>query len=95
MISKERKILMPRINPCYHFSVAFASIAVQPWSVVSQDIAGRNFYRPRDSKIAAKYSKQFLPVKLVTIDEVFGGWQKAQKLHFSEAGVFDQIIVKK
>jgi sulfate/thiosulfate transport system substrate-binding protein len=65
------------------------------YSAEGQDIAGRNFYRPRDSKIAAKYSKQFLPVKLVTIDEVFGGWQKAQKLHFSEGGVFDQIIVKK
>lgn len=65
------------------------------YSPEGQEIAGRNFYRPRDPKIAAKYLKQFLPVKLVTIDEVFGGWQKAQRLHFSEGGVFDQIILKK
>jgi sulfate/thiosulfate-binding protein len=56
-----------------------------------QEIAGRNYYRPRDPKIAAKYAKQFAPVKLVTIDEVFGGWRTAQKTHFDDGGVFDQI----
>lgn len=56
-----------------------------------QDIAGKHYYRPRDAKVAAKYTKQFAPVKLFTIDEVFGGWQKAQKTHFADGGVFDQI----
>ncbi|HTY89065.1 MAG TPA: sulfate ABC transporter substrate-binding protein [Candidatus Acidoferrum sp.] len=62
------------------------------YSDEGQDIAGRNFYRPRDAKAAAKYAGQFSPVKLVTVDEVFGGWQKAQKTHFADGGVFDQIF---
>ena len=61
------------------------------YSPEGQDIAGQNFYRPTDPKVAAKYSKQFAPVKLFTIDEVFGGWSKAQKTHFDDGGVFDQI----
>lgn len=56
-----------------------------------QEIAGRNFYRPRSEKIAAKYAQQFTKVNLFTIDEVFGGWQKAQKAHFADGGSFDQI----
>jgi sulfate transport system substrate-binding protein len=56
-----------------------------------QDIAGRNFYRPRSEKAAAKYASTFAKVELFTIDEVFGGWQKAQKTHFNDGGVFDQI----
>jgi sulfate transport system substrate-binding protein len=62
------------------------------YSDEGQDIAGKNFYRPRSEKAAAKYAKQFAEVKLVTIDEVFGGWQKAQKTHFGDGGVFDQIF---
>jgi sulfate/thiosulfate-binding protein len=61
------------------------------YSPEGQDIAGKNFYRPTDAKAAEKYSKQFAPVKLFTIDEVFGGWSKAQKTHFDDGGVFDQI----
>jgi len=60
-----------------------------------QDIAARNFYRPIDPKVAAKYDKQFPKVSLFTIDEVFGGWAKAQKTHFADGGVFDQIYTKK
>jgi sulfate/thiosulfate-binding protein len=56
-----------------------------------QDIAGRNFYRPRSERVAAKYANVFAKVELFTIDEVFGGWQKAQKTHFNDGGVFDQI----
>ncbi|MDN3919066.1 sulfate ABC transporter substrate-binding protein [Roseateles violae] len=56
-----------------------------------QEIAARNYYRPRDAKVAAKYSKQFASVKLFTIDELFGGWRTAQKTHFDDGGVFDQI----
>jgi sulfate transport system substrate-binding protein len=61
------------------------------YSDEGQDIAGRNFYRPRSEKAAAKYANQFTKVSLFTIDEVFGGWQKAQKTHFAEGGSFDQI----
>jgi sulfate transport system substrate-binding protein len=62
------------------------------YSDEGQDIAGRNFYRPRSEKAAAKYAGQFAPAKLVTVDEIFGGWQKAQKTHFADGGVFDQIF---
>jgi sulfate transport system substrate-binding protein len=61
------------------------------YSDEGQDIAGKHFYRPRSATAAAKYAARFLPVKLVTIDEVFGGWQQAQKTHFADGGVFDQI----
>ena len=64
------------------------------YSPEGQEIAGKNYYRPIDAKVAAKYSKQFAPVKLFTIDDVFGGWTKAQKTHFADGGVFDQISVK-
>ncbi|MBS0372643.1 MAG: sulfate ABC transporter substrate-binding protein [Proteobacteria bacterium] len=64
------------------------------YSPEGQDIAGKNYYRPTDAKVAAKYSKQFAPVKLFTIDSVFGGWSKAQKTHFADGGVFDQISIK-
>ena len=62
------------------------------YSDEGQDIAGKNFYRPRSEKAAAKYANQFSAVKLITIDEVFGGWRKAQKTHFDDGGVFDQIF---
>jgi sulfate/thiosulfate transport system substrate-binding protein len=61
------------------------------YSTEGQEIAAKHYYRPRDSKVAAKYTKQFANVKLVTIDAVFGGWAKAQKTHFADNGVFDQI----
>jgi sulfate transport system substrate-binding protein len=64
------------------------------YSPEGQDIAGKNFYRPRDAKAAGKYAEQFVNVKLFTIDDVFGGWQKAQKTHFADGGVFDQIYGK-
>ncbi|GLT20580.1 sulfate ABC transporter substrate-binding protein [Zoogloea oryzae] len=61
------------------------------YSPEGQTLAGDNYYRPRDPKIAAKYAKQFAPVKLFTIDDTFGGWTKAQQLHFADGGIFDQI----
>jgi sulfate/thiosulfate-binding protein len=61
------------------------------YSDEGQDIAGRNFYRPRSQKAAAKYAKQFPKLNLFTIEEVFGGWTKAQKTHFADGGVFDHI----
>jgi sulfate/thiosulfate-binding protein len=65
------------------------------YSPEGQDIAARNFYRPIDVAVAAKYAKQFPKLNLFTIDEVFGGWAKAQKTHFADGGVFDQIYTKK
>ncbi|HQS09820.1 MAG: ABC transporter permease [Rhizobiales bacterium 24-66-13] len=61
------------------------------YSPEGQEIAAKHYYRPRDPAIAAKYKDKFAPVELFTIDQVFGGWAKAQKTHFSDGGVFDQI----
>ena len=61
------------------------------YSPEAQDIAGKHYYRPRDAKAAEKYKSQFTNVSLFTIDEVFGGWAKAQETHFKDGGVFDQI----
>ena len=61
------------------------------YSEQGQTIIAEQFYRPRMKSVAAKFSGQFPKVKLFTIDEVFGGWQKAQKDYFSDGGVFDQI----
>lgn len=63
------------------------------YSEEGQDIAGKHFYRPRLESAAAKYASQFPNVNLFTIDEVFGGWQKAQKTHFEDGGVFDKIYL--
>jgi sulfate/thiosulfate-binding protein len=60
------------------------------YSPEGQEIAAKNHYRPRDPKIAAKYASSFAAVKLVTIDQAFGGWAIAQKTHFADGGTFDQ-----
>lgn len=65
------------------------------YSKEGQEIAAKNYYRPRDKEVAEKYKDYFKEVKLITVDEVFGGWQNAQKTHFSDGGVFDQIYVPK
>ena len=56
-----------------------------------QEISAQNYYRPRDAEIAAKYASQFPKVPLVTIGDVFGGWDKAQAAHFADGGSFDRI----
>jgi len=56
-----------------------------------QQLIAQNFYRPRDPAVTAQYSAQFPAVKLVTIDDTFGGWDKAQATHFDDGGSFDQI----
>ncbi|MBV9997097.1 MAG: sulfate ABC transporter substrate-binding protein [Caulobacteraceae bacterium] len=61
------------------------------YSPLAQDLIGKHFYRPRDPAAAAKYAAQFPKIPLVTIDETFGGWRKAQAAHFADGGVFDQI----
>jgi sulfate transport system substrate-binding protein len=61
------------------------------YTPTGQDIAAKHYYRPRNGQVAAKYAKQFPAVKLFTIDEVFGGWARAQREHFDDGGLFDQI----
>ncbi len=61
------------------------------YSPEGQEIAARNYYRPRLKEVAAKYDSRFPHLTLFTVDQVFGGWQKAQKTHFDEGGTFDQI----
>ncbi len=56
-----------------------------------QEIAAKHYFRPRLDSVVQKYTQTFPKLTLFTIDEVFGGWQKAQKTHFKDSGVFDQI----
>jgi sulfate transport system substrate-binding protein len=64
------------------------------YSPEAQDVIAQNYYRPRLPEIAAKYDAQFPKLNLFTIDELFGGWQKAQAEHFSDGGIFDQIYTQ-
>lgn len=57
----------------------------------AQDVAARHFYRPQDSRIAARYAGRFPPLELLTVDEVFGGWKQAQLAHFAPGALFEQI----
>ena len=61
------------------------------YSEQGQEIAAKNFYRPRNEKIAARYAANFAQLKLVTVDGEFGGWQKAQRKFFGDDGIFDRI----
>jgi sulfate transport system substrate-binding protein len=61
------------------------------YSDEGQEIAAKNFYRPRNPAIASKYAANFTQLKLVTVDQEFGGWAKAQATHFADGGTFDQI----
>ncbi|MGE5548665.1 MAG: sulfate ABC transporter substrate-binding protein [Solirubrobacterales bacterium] len=65
------------------------------YSPEGQEIIAKHHYRARDVEVARKYAKDFPPVRLFTIDDVFGGWQKAQATHFADGGVFDKIVAKK
>jgi sulfate/thiosulfate transport system substrate-binding protein len=62
------------------------------YSDEGQEIAAKNFYRPRNEAVATKYAADFTQLKLVTVDQEFGGWTKAQQTHFADGGVFDQIF---
>ncbi len=57
----------------------------------AQEIAAKHFYRPRSEHVARKYAHQFPHIRLFTVENVFGGWQKAHKIHFADKGMFDQI----
>ena len=62
------------------------------YSDEGQEIAAKSYYRPRNEEIAKKYADHFTQLKLVTVDQEFGGWAKAQKTHFADGGIFDQIF---
>ena len=61
------------------------------YSPLAQDIIGKHHYRPRDPATAARYAASFKQIPMVTIDQAFGGWKKAQATHFADGGLFDQI----
>ena len=64
------------------------------YSEEGQEIAAKHFYRPTDAKIAEKYTSKFPKIELFKIDDVFGGWKSAHKVHFADGGTFDQIYLK-
>ena len=59
-----------------------------------QEIAAKHYYRPRDAGVAKKHEGSFPKIELFTIDDVFGGWRKAQTTHFKDGGVFDAIYAQ-
>jgi len=65
------------------------------WSPEGQEIAAKNYLRPQDKAVATKYAAQFPPVKVFTVESVFGNWEAVAKKHFADGGVFDQIYLKK
>ncbi|ENW07054.1 sulfate ABC transporter substrate-binding protein [Acinetobacter beijerinckii] len=65
------------------------------YSPLGQELAAKHYFRPRNPQVAAKYEKQFPKIKLFKINDVFGGWAKAQKTHFVNGAIFDQIYAEK
>jgi len=63
------------------------------YSADGQDIVARNFFRPTDPAVAARYSEQFPAMRLFTVDEVFGGWSRAQTEHFNDGGIYDRLFL--
>jgi sulfate transport system substrate-binding protein len=57
-----------------------------------QEIAARHFFRPRDASVAARHAARFVPMRLVTIDEAFGGWPAAHAAHFADGAEFDRLM---
>ncbi|SFW10854.1 sulfate ABC transporter substrate-binding protein [Nitrosovibrio sp. Nv17] len=64
------------------------------YSDEGQEIAARNFYRPTSPKVVEKYASHFPAIKLFSVNDAFGGWQKAHRIHFADGGTFDQIYQK-
>src|SRR6266849_10440364 len=65
------------------------------YSNAGQEIAAKHFFRPRDAEVAARYAKHFAQIKLYSVDEDLGGWQKTQAMHFADGGIFDSIVARK
>lgn len=91
-ILAEPPVAVVERNAKRHGTEAVAEAYLQYlYSDEGQEIAAKNFYRPRNEKITAKYAATFSRLKLVTVDQEFGGWAKAQRTHFADGGTFDQI----
>ena len=58
---------------------------------MGQDISARNYYRPRDAEVAARYAERFPSIRMLTIQDL-GGWQAVQREHFADGGVFDGML---
>ncbi len=65
------------------------------WTPQGQEIGAQNFHRVRDPQVAEKYKAQYPAVKLVTVEDVFGGWDRVAKEHFADGGILDQVFVKR
>jgi ABC-type sulfate transport system substrate-binding protein len=61
------------------------------YSDQGQELAAQHFFRPGNETILERYSTRYKPLELFTVDEVAGSWQKAQRVHFADGGIFDQI----
>ena len=61
------------------------------YSPLGQELAAKHYYRPTDPEVAARFADKFPQIELFTVDDVFGGWQNAQKIHFNDGGVFDEL----
>ena len=61
------------------------------YSPAGQEMAAKHYYRPQQTKVQAKYAQQFPAIDLFTVDEMFGGWGKAQATHFADGGMFDRM----
>ena len=76
-------------------ALAWRDFMVSNYSDAGQELAAKHYYRPRSEKVFAKYAAERFPnIALFSVDDVFGGWAKAQKTHFDDGGTFDQIYVK-
>ena len=63
------------------------------YSPQGQEIIAKHYFRPRLESVAKKYADQFKPLELLTVEQIAGGWQNAQKVHFNDGGIFDQIMI--
>jgi sulfate transport system substrate-binding protein len=78
-----------------HTREAAQAYAQYLWSPAAQEIIARHHLRARDAQVMAKHEAEFKPIKTFTVDQVFGGWDKAQKTHFADGGTFDQIVERR
>lgn len=94
-ILAEPPVAVVERNAIGHGTLKMAQEYIQYlYSEQGQSIAAEHYYRPRLQTVAQKHAHQFQPIKLFTVDGVFGGWQNAQKIHFADHGTFDQIYEK-
>lgn len=92
-ILAEPTVAVVEKNAKKHGTLAVAQEYLQHlYSDEAQEIIAKNYYRPRSQKVTAEYDGKFSKVNLFTVDQVFGGWQKAQQTHFADGGIFDQIF---